>query len=257
MRISYLRYIIVLQLFTIYTLSTEAQDASRCARVVAGRDTITDSVWYFTRSVEVRLIPPVSGSIMHYTLDGSQPGLQSPRYARPLLLSASAVLNYLTLESERKETLCPALSFRRIAGVESISIFSKTFKIFNGQALSLFDSLSASPPVIPARLTRISMEINRGIVTRVDSVGLWFHDNLISEIRSIKISFSSDGKRFSQPVKYKFSVNKGNGKGPLTIKTDRREFRYLKMEWKLKKLRHKPYRTFPLRLIRFFDTPEA
>lgn len=257
MKISFFRLVIVLLIFTIYKSSAFAQEASRCGRVVAGRDTITDSVWYFTRSVEVRLIPPAAGSVMHFTLDGSQPGLQSPRYGRPLLLSASAVLNYLTLEPERKETRCPPLSFRRMAGVESITLFSKTFKMFNGQALSLFDSLASTPLEIPSDVKQISVEINRGIVTRVDSVGLWFHENYKSEIRSIKFSFSTDGNRFSQPVKYKFSANKGNGNGPLIIKTNGREFRYLKIELKHKKQKREPYRIISLRLIRIYDKPEA
>lgn len=257
MRITYHRHVIDFILFTIYTLSVNAQEASRCARVVAGRDTITDSIWYFTRSLEVRLVSPGTGSIIYYTLDGNLPGQQSTRYTRPLLLSASAVLNFLTLEPGRKETLGPSISFRRIAGVESITLFSEKTSMINGQVLSLFDSLGASPLRIPANAKKIFLEINRGLVTRVDSIALWFHEGLLTEISSIKISFSTDGKKFSRPIKYKISSHQANNKEPLMIITNKKEFRYLKIKLQLKKHNREPHRAVPLRLIQFFDTNDV
>ena len=62
-----------------------------------GRDVLEPPAMFpaggmFNSPVEVKLTHPEPGADIHYTLDGSVPGLNDPRYERPILLSASAVL---------------------------------------------------------------------------------------------------------------------------------------------------------------------
>ncbi|MGC8865598.1 MAG: chitobiase/beta-hexosaminidase C-terminal domain-containing protein [Bacteroidales bacterium] len=235
------------------THSLSAQEASRCPLIISGRDTLSSPTFYFTRSMELRLISPSPNSTIYYTLDGSPAERTSPSYTSPLLLSQSAILNILSVEMGRKESRCNRVQLRRIQGIESVTLHAHEFIARNGNILSLFDSLPAPFIQIPAKANEITLIINRGIATGADSIRLNVNPDLKDEIRSIDIFLSRDGKKYFRPDKR--GANKADIKQAetITIYTAGEVFRYIKWEIRLRKAQNANPRILPLSSIQIFS----
>ena len=231
----------------------KAQEASRCARIVSGIDTITSSVFYFTRSAELRLLAPSEGTALYYTMDGSEPQRSSPLYSRPLLFSAPAILNYLSIESGRKETRCPSLLLRRIEGIESITLSAGTYSLRNGPALALFDTLQAAPLTIPCNNTHATLLINRGIVTTADSIHLVFSQENLNQIKKIDFFLSADGKSFVRAAKSRIKGSEIRRQNWFTLPGRSVAFRYLKIELYFKKDHSSEMRIIPVKAIKIYN----
>lgn len=229
-----------------------AQEYSRCATLVSGRDTLSGNIYYFTRSAEIRLLAPDPETIFVYTLDGSNPQASSPIYSRPLLLSSTAELNYVSIEAGRKETRCPSLRLRRIEGIESITLSAGNFTMTNGTLLGLFDTVRADKITLPSNLAQVTLLVNRGVMARADSIQLIFPQENFDDIRKIEVLLADEGKNFYRPKNNIFKNAQILQQKSLMLFPGSQAFRYLKITLHLRKAREGQSRLLPLEIIKIF-----
>ena len=83
------------------TVHPNAEGSVRIANTVQARLRLAPAIapmgGTFGKSVTVRIISPAPTATLYYTLDGSPPTPQSPRYLGPLTLKTSAVLRVLAV----------------------------------------------------------------------------------------------------------------------------------------------------------------
>lgn len=91
----------------------------------------------FAPPVTVQLLPRFEDGAVHFTLDGSEPTSQSPRYTEPLVLQQSAVLRQISVNSDSSETASmPLLRFEMVfnptpfvVGVASMPVAIDTYPL--------------------------------------------------------------------------------------------------------------------------------
>ncbi|MEJ5302390.1 MAG: chitobiase/beta-hexosaminidase C-terminal domain-containing protein [Bacteroidales bacterium] len=233
-----------------------AQEYSRCATIVSGRDTLRSNIYYFTRSAEIRLLAPGPGTIFRYTLDGSEPQASSPIYSRPLLLSSTAELNYLSIEAGRKETLCPSLHLRRIEGMESIALSAENLTMTNGPLLGLLDTARSEKITLPSNLNQVTLLVNQGVVAGADSILLILPPDNFGDIRKIEVHLSDEGKNYYKPRSNFFKSAQILRQKSLTLFPGSLAFRYLKITLHLKKAKKGQSRLLPIEGIKIFTRLE-
>ena len=169
-----------------------------------------DSVFYFSRSTEVRLVSSENASIF-YTLDGSRPGILSLRYVKPLLLSSSGILRYSAQAEGKKESTPGVLHFQRIEGIEEIRITEKPEPLqsyFN--PLWLVDGTAKDSTHSPGTLIfngkMLTLHLNFGVTETLRSLSLHFISLPGKGLQipsHIRIEGSKDGKSFRKLKKQK------------------------------------------------------
>jgi hypothetical protein len=90
-------------------------------RVATGMNVFQRAVYYKDRT-EVVLEARTPGAAIHYTLDGSEPTVQSPVYAGPVTLTRSATVRALAVEHGRQSVASPAVRFERLSGIGDVDV---------------------------------------------------------------------------------------------------------------------------------------
>jgi hypothetical protein len=115
----------------------------------------------FLESTEVRFSTPDPEAVVHFTLDGSEPGAGSPAYVAPLRIDRDCTLKARALHPGRDDRFVAVREFRRLAPRPAVSVAGElqpglTFRVYHGDwnALPDFAALpvAASGVVASVRL---------------------------------------------------------------------------------------------------------
>ncbi|MBP1648343.1 MAG: hypothetical protein H6Q30_1788, partial [Bacteroidetes bacterium] len=77
---------------------------------------------YFRNTTTVELEGQTPDAVIHYTLDGSDPTPQSPRYAGPIPLDRSATVRAMAVANGRHSVVSPGVRFERITGAKDVEV---------------------------------------------------------------------------------------------------------------------------------------
>ncbi len=102
-------------------VSRERQMVVKPPRVNTGMNVFQKAV-YFKNKTNIALDAQTPGSLIHYTLDGSEPTLQSPVYAGPIPLTKSATVRALAALDGRQSVVSPAVKFECLAGIKDVEL---------------------------------------------------------------------------------------------------------------------------------------
>ncbi len=90
-------------------------------RVSTGKNVFQKEV-YFRNKTTVELEEQTPDAAIHYTLDGSEPTLESPRYAGPIPLDRSGTIRAVAVANGRFSVVSPPVRFERITGTRDVEI---------------------------------------------------------------------------------------------------------------------------------------
>lgn len=145
----------------------------------------TQNVSLFTESVAVDLASATAGAQIRYTLDGSEPGMQSPLYAKPVVIDRSLTLRAkgfnagaapsrtLTLEAEKAVFLKPATAGAKTPGVRYayyVGQFSRVADIVRGRRAA--SGVMAAPSIADVPQEDHFAYIFEGLI-RIPERGVW------------------------------------------------------------------------------------
>lgn len=185
---------------------------------------IKDTVFYFSRSTELRFEEGSTNARIYYTLDVAQPGEKPEVYSRPLLLSASGTLRYFAVEPGRKESIPGILHFIRIEGIEDIRLMRPLCPNSPGgdKFLLLDGKTGDANPDHPAWLAfgagGAAIELNLGIIREIDAVLIhlfYAPGNGFATPAKMVVEGSTDGKTFSKL--YSKRIRKPEGLPPVSF----------------------------------------
>ncbi len=159
----------------------------------------------FTGTIEITLSCAVKGARIHYTLDGSEPGLESPVFAGPLVLSRTTEVRAFASADGMERSRAVTSRFRRISGdvgVELISPFDPMYSA--GGEGALVDGIRGGDDFRTGAwqgYEGIDFEavVDLGSARRIGSITAGFLQDQGSWIfmpRSVEFSVSKDGESF-------------------------------------------------------------
>ncbi len=126
--------------------------------IITGKSVFQKTVC-FTDRREVVIESQTPGAAIHYTLDGSEPSVDSPTYAAPVVLSTSAVVRALATKDGRQSVPSAAVEFERITGIKNV------------------DMVSLPSPEYPGHGELTLVNKKRGSVSHTDGEWLGFEGN--------------------------------------------------------------------------------
>lgn len=185
---------------------------------------IRDTLFYFSRSTELRFETGSSNTRIYYSKGNAMPGEKSEIYNRPLLLSASGTLKYMAIEPGRKESPVGTLHFIRIEGIEDIRLMSPLcVNSPGGDKFLLLDGKTGDAnPDHPAWLAfgtgGAAIELNLGIIREIDAILIhlfYAPGKGFATPAKIVVEGSTDGKTFSKL--YSKRIRKPEGLPPVSF----------------------------------------
>ena len=88
--------------------------------VLQFKDALKDNLHgLFADSVDVQLINPRPDAVIRYTLDGSPPSAQSPRYVSPITLTATTTINAVAFWPNRPASAAASFLYRKVTDFQS------------------------------------------------------------------------------------------------------------------------------------------
>lgn len=205
---------------------TAREDTLSTARpiVIIQGQAIRDTLFYFSRSTELRFETGSSNTRIYYSKGNAMPGEKSEIYNRPLLLSASGTLKYMAIEPGRKESPVGTLHFIRIEGIEDIRLMSPLcVNSPGGDKFLLLDGKTGDAnPDHPAWLAfgagGAAIELNLGIIREIDAILIhlfYAPGKGFATPAKIVVEGSTDGKTFSKL--YSKRIRKPEGLPPVSF----------------------------------------
>jgi non-lysosomal glucosylceramidase len=100
---------------------------------------------YFLDPRLVQIEAETPDATVHYTLDGSEPTVESPTYTGPFTLSSSATVRARAMKGDRQSILSPAVQFEYIAGIKNVELVRNPSPQYTGHGpLTLVDGKRGS-----------------------------------------------------------------------------------------------------------------
>jgi len=209
-----------------HSTETAREDTLSTARpiVIIQGQAIRDTLFYFSRSTELRFETGSSNTRIYYSKGNAMPGEKSEIYNRPLLLSASGTLKYMAIEPGRKESPVGTLHFIRVEGIEDIRLMRPLcVNSPGGNKFLLLDGKTGDAnPDHPAWLAfgagGAAIELNLGIIREINAVLVNFLSAPAQGVPSpakIVVEGSADGRTFNKL--YSKRIRKPESCRPLAI----------------------------------------
>jgi len=161
----------------------------------------------FTKSNRLNLGCSDPSVRLHFTLDGSEPGEQSPVYKKPIVLTKNTTLKVIAIAPGRGQSSIVTGQFFKIDGKRKVSLYSKYSRQYTGGGdQGLIDGIRGSEHFSLGAwqgYEGIDFEavIDLGKVQPVNKVSVGFLQDVKSWIcfpRQLEVSFSTDGKIFGE-----------------------------------------------------------
>lgn len=181
---------------------------------VIASDTILDSIFYFTRSIELRLIADHPKDEIFYSTYNAANDSGFIRYKQPLLINQSAVLRTFAVSSSNKKTSIKKLTLIKIENLQDFEIFcdkkpclniSRKFCLFDG----VVDASGNENNFLNLIGEKIELEVNFGVIRNVNSLKIHYFtgESPDYDCTRIVIEGSEDGKNFftiglNEPLSY-------------------------------------------------------
>jgi len=158
----------------------------------------------YSRPLAVALVARDEGSELHYTLDGSDPTPDSPKYTAPLSLSRSAVVKAAAFDVKKLPSAVAAAFFSRSLPVQDIRFVTAIPMRRAGANRSLIDLARAGVESydrnwLPVEKSDLDVILDLGQVRTVEELTLGCLENHGARIflpASVEISLSTDNKDF-------------------------------------------------------------
>lgn len=166
---------------------------------------VTPSAPAFTGTIEIILSCAEKGARIQYTLDGSEPGLESPVFGRPLELSRTTEVRAFASADGMERSRTVTSSFRRISGDVGVKLISPFDPMYSaGGAGALVDGIRGGDDFRTGAwqgYEGIDFEavLDLGSSRRIGSITAGFLQDQGSWIfmpLSVEFSVSKDGERF-------------------------------------------------------------
>ena len=165
-------------------------------------------------------VAPMSGSTVHYTLDGSEPDLKSPRFAKPFVVNANSTVKALAIAADGTRSKVATAKFHRITHDWKITLESKYSSQYTGGGdFALIDGIRGTTNWSGGGWQGYQGKdfvavIDLGKMQRVSKIGAGFLQDVGSWIwmpRRVDFEFSADGKTFGPAVSVANEVSEREG----------------------------------------------
>jgi hypothetical protein len=163
---------------------------------------VTSGSHVFRDRTEIALGHLEAGVELRYTLDGSIPGPQSPRYARPLSIAATTTVTAVARRLGGESSLPLAVTFHKIPDGRRITLSAKYANQYNaGGDDALIDTLRGGSDFRDGRWqgylgTDLSAVVDLGSVQDIHRIAMGFLQDTGSWIllpRRVRFEVSNDG----------------------------------------------------------------
>jgi predicted alpha-1,2-mannosidase len=153
-------------------------------------------------------LTPISGKAVHYTLDGSQPDSNSPRFAKPFVITSNATVKALAIAADGTRSRVATAKFHRIPHDWKITLESKYSSQYTGGGdFALIDGIRGTTNWSGGGWQGYQGKdfvavIDLGNVQKISQIGAGFLQDAGSWIwmpSRVHFNFSTDGK-FYGPV---------------------------------------------------------
>ena len=133
----------------------------------------TSNAQVFVEAMEMTLVNPLGRGEVRYTLDGSDPGANSPVYHKPLRLTQTTVVKAQTILGSGRESKVAEYRFRKLRAVEAVTVARTVpglgYEYYEGSWRSLPDFTQLTPT-----MTGTTSTINLDARQRDDEYALQF-----------------------------------------------------------------------------------
>jgi hypothetical protein len=153
-------------------------------------------------------VAPIGGKTVHYTLDGSEPNSNSPRFTKPFVITTSKTVKAFAIDADGTRSLVASAKFNRIPHDWKITLESKYSSQYTGGGdFALIDGLRGTTNWSGGGWQGYQGKdfvavIDLGNVQTVSKIGAGFLQDMGSWIwmpASVHFNFSTDGT-FYGPV---------------------------------------------------------
>jgi len=186
---------------------------------------ITNSFNDSTKTLSVKLVAEVSNLDIYYTLDGTEPTMNSKKYTEPLKISENGVLKAVSYSGERKMSIVTEAKFKvhKAFGKKVTLSNPYTQKYSAGGNFALVNGLYG--PLTYSKGWQGYQEVDLEAIidleesTEINSISSNFIQKMSSWVFMpvyVEYSFSNDGKEFSNTIRLKNDLSPRIGE--VTIK---------------------------------------
>jgi len=196
----------------------------------------------FTR---VALATRANKGVIHYTLDGSEPDADSPRYAEPFTITSPCTLKAITLD-EGNASAAIHVAFHRIPSGRRVTLHTRYSEEYPaGGAMGLIDYKTGSsyfhaPQWQGYEVADFEAVVDLGGMQSIRSLGLGVLQDINNWIffpEVISFYVSADGRRYRLVDEILFDIHKAQSAVPrrseMTVTlNDDAEYRYVKVKAK-------------------------
>ena len=162
----------------------------------------------YGRPLIVALVSKEENAEIHYTLDGTDPALDSPKYAAPLSLGRSAVVKAAAFEGAKLPSAVATAFFSRSLPVQDIRFVTAVPLRRGGNIRTLIDlaragAESSDRAWLPVEKADLDVVLDLGQVRTVEEISLGCLENHSARIfspASVEITLSTDNKDFQPAV---------------------------------------------------------
>ncbi len=160
----------------------------------------------FSGTEMVSLAGTETGAVIRYTLDGTDPGPDSPLYTKPFPVSKSLTLKAVALKEGRAPSYIMTADFKKIPSGRSVRILSHYSSQYTGGGdMALLDGIRGGNDFRTGLWQGYEGQDFRAVVDlesvqRIHTVGAGFLQDVRSWIwmpRGVRFSSSRDGKKFT------------------------------------------------------------
>jgi predicted alpha-1,2-mannosidase len=172
-------------------------------------------------------------SKIHYTIDGSEPGPESPVYMKSFFIDGSTTIKALSIDSDGKPSLVATASYHKIPHNWTIRLFSKYSSQYNGGGdLALIDGIRGTGNWSGGAWQGYQGQdlvavVDLGKIQNISKVGAGFLQDVGAWIwmpRSVDFETSLDGRNFVPAVTVANNVADGSDPSVAVVGVAIRDF---------------------------------
>ncbi|MFN8397526.1 MAG: GH92 family glycosyl hydrolase [Bacteroidia bacterium] len=161
----------------------------------------------FTDTLSVSLASITPNGSIHYTIDGSEPGIQSPKYSQPIVLTENAVMKAISVNATGEQSSVAAATYIRLDPNRKIQILTPYEPQYAaGGDNALIDGVRGNTNFRTGHWQGyqhdMEVVIDLGSAQVVKSIEVGFLQDIGSWVwfpRQVEFSLSQDGKSFGKP----------------------------------------------------------